>query len=73
MNANIRTDQEIINSYRDYLEVERSGLSVEISKLKKEGIIYTNKNYFELLPSHWYSHERNLGACGRKSQSCGDV
>lgn len=33
----------------DYLEVERSGLSVEISKLKKEGIIYTNKNYFELL------------------------
>lgn len=33
----------------DYLEVERSGLSVEISKLKKEGIINTNKNHFEFL------------------------
>ena len=33
----------------DYLEVERSGLSAEISKLKKEGIIKNNKNYFELL------------------------
>ena len=33
----------------DYLEVERSGLSVEISKLKKEGIIENNKNYFKLI------------------------
>ena len=33
----------------DYLEVERSGLSTEISKLKKEGIINSRKNYFELL------------------------
>ena len=33
----------------DYLEVERSGLSAEISKLRKEGIINSNKNYFELL------------------------
>jgi CRP-like cAMP-binding protein len=33
----------------DYLEVERSGLSAEISKLKKEGIINNQKNYFELL------------------------
>ncbi len=33
----------------DYLEVERSGLSVEISKLKKEGLIDSNKNYFKLL------------------------
>ena len=33
----------------DYLEVERSGLSMEISKLKKEGIINSRKNYFELL------------------------
>ena len=33
----------------DYLEVERSGLSVEISKLKKEGIIDNYKNYFKLL------------------------
>lgn len=33
----------------DYLEVERSGLSVEISKLKKDGIINSHKNYFELL------------------------
>ena len=33
----------------DYLEVERSGLSMEISKLKKDGIINSQKNYFELL------------------------
>ena len=33
----------------DYLEVERSGLSAEISKLKKEGIINSDKKYFELL------------------------
>ena len=33
----------------DYLEVERSGLSSEISKLKKEGILDTYKNRFELL------------------------
>ncbi|MBQ8178616.1 MAG: Crp/Fnr family transcriptional regulator [Clostridia bacterium] len=33
----------------DYLEVERSGLSMEISKLKNEGIIDSYKNYFKLL------------------------
>ena len=33
----------------DYLEVERSGLSAEIGKLKKEGIIDCEKNRFELL------------------------
>lgn len=33
----------------DYLEVDRSGLSAEISKLRKEGIIESHKNYFELL------------------------
>lgn len=33
----------------DYLEVDRSGLSVEISKLRKEGIIKNQKNRFELL------------------------
>ncbi len=33
----------------DYLEVERSGLSAEISKLKNEGIIESRKNHFELL------------------------
>ena len=33
----------------DYLEVERSGLSAEIGKLKKEGIIENSKNYFRLL------------------------
>ena len=32
----------------DYLEVERSGLSAEISKMKKEGIIDSNKNHFEI-------------------------
>ncbi len=33
----------------DYLGVDRSGLSIEISKLKKEGIIKNRKNHFELL------------------------
>ena len=33
----------------DYLEVDRSGLSAEIGKLKKEGVIDSRKNYFELL------------------------
>ena len=33
----------------DYLEVERSGLSAEISKMKKEGLIDNQKNHFELL------------------------
>ena len=33
----------------DYLEVDRSGLSAEISKLKSEGIIDSHKSYFKLL------------------------
>lgn len=33
----------------DYLEVERSGLSAEISKLRKEGILNSEKKHFELL------------------------
>ena len=33
----------------DYLEVDRSGLSTEIGKLKKEGVIEVTKNRFELL------------------------
>ena len=33
----------------DYLEVERSGLSLEISKLRKEKILESNKNHFILL------------------------
>ncbi len=33
----------------DYLEVDRAGLSTEIGKLKKEGIIACKKNRFELL------------------------
>lgn len=33
----------------DYLEVERSGLSAEISKLRREGIIESNKKFFKLL------------------------
>lgn len=32
----------------DYLEVERSGLSAEISKLRREGILKSRKNHFEL-------------------------
>ena len=33
----------------DYLEVERSGLSAEISKLRAEGVIECEKNRFKLL------------------------
>lgn len=33
----------------DYLEVDRSGLSAEIGKLTKEGVILTKKKHFELL------------------------
>ena len=33
----------------DYLEVERSGLSAEISKLRKEGKLLCDKNRFQLL------------------------
>ena len=33
----------------DYLEVERSGLSSEIGKMKKEGIIESQKNHFVIL------------------------
>lgn len=33
----------------DFLEVDRSGLSVEIGKLKKEGILDNKKNHFILL------------------------
>lgn len=33
----------------DYLEVDRSGLSVEIGKLRREGILESEKNHFVLL------------------------
>lgn len=33
----------------DYQEVERSGLSAEIRKLRKEGVIECRKNWFEVL------------------------
>ncbi len=33
----------------DYLEVDRSGLSNEISKLRREGLIKNNRKHFELL------------------------
>lgn len=33
----------------DYLEVDRSGLSAEISKLRKEGVLESEKNKFTLL------------------------
>lgn len=33
----------------DYLGVDRSGLSVEIGKLQREGIIESRKNFFKLL------------------------
>ena len=33
----------------DYLEVDRSGLSAEISKLRREGVLTCTKNQFGLL------------------------
>ena len=36
-------------SLADFLEVERSGLSAEISKLRREGIIESERNYFKIL------------------------
>lgn len=33
----------------DYLQVDRSGLSAEISKLRAEGVLKSNKNHFVLL------------------------
>ena len=33
----------------DYLEVDRSGLSAEISKMRNEGILESNKKHFVLL------------------------
>ena len=33
----------------DYLEVDRSGLSAEISKLRREGVLDSKKSYFRLL------------------------
>lgn len=33
----------------DYLGVERSALSAEISKLKRQGVLETNRSYFKLL------------------------
>lgn len=32
----------------DYLSVERAAMSVELSKLQKEGLLKTNRNHFEL-------------------------
>jgi CRP-like cAMP-binding protein len=32
----------------DYLCVERAAMSVELSKLQKEGFLKTNRNWFEL-------------------------
>ena len=33
----------------DFLEVDRSGLSAEISRLRREGVLRCEKNFFELL------------------------
>ena len=38
----------------DYLEVERSAMSAEISKLRKEGILDTNRSTFRLLKQEEY-------------------
>lgn len=36
----------------DYLCVERAAMSVELSKLQKEGYLKTNRNHFELFTNH---------------------
>ena len=40
----------------DYLEVDRSGLSAEIGKLRKEGKILCDKNCFQLLKTETEGH-----------------
>lgn len=36
----------------DYLCVERAAMSAELSKLRKEGLLKTNRNHFELMPEN---------------------
>ena len=40
----------------DYLEVDRSGLSVEIGKLRRAGVLKCSKNRFELLKMRGAEH-----------------
>ena len=52
--AKIRNAREFVIPYdrqelADYLEVDRSGLSAEISKLRREGVLESEKNRFRLL------------------------
>lgn len=45
----------------DYLTVDRSGLSIELGKLQKEGILTFHKNRFEILdPSISLFHDQEL-------------
>ena len=48
-NSNTFTIPYDRQSLADYLEVDRSGLSVEISKLRKEGVLTCERNHFHLL------------------------
>ena len=48
-NANTFTIPFDRQELADYLEVERSGLSAEISKLRREGVLESEKNRFTLL------------------------
>ena len=41
--------QRLRQELADYLQVDRTGLSTEIGKLKKEGIIENHRKHFELL------------------------
>ena len=43
---NVYTVRRATQGLADYLEVDRSGLSAEISKLRKEGILESKKNWF---------------------------
>ena len=38
----------------DYLGVERSAMSAEISKMRKEGILECHRSYFRLIEKHSY-------------------
>ena len=48
-NANEFTIPYDRQALADYLEVDRSGLSAEISKLRKEGVLESEKRFFRLL------------------------
>lgn len=53
----------------DYLEVDRSGLSAEISKLRREGILESEKNFFILK----YGREKHRFSIAKATEQNGNA